>query len=265
MKYICTLLLLLNSIAFAASDDYLDINTIQLEHRLASDLIGNIEPFLPESATIRAHSDLLILKSDPQTFYEVQALIKKLDTPLQRLKVTVLRTHASLSELQGSSVNVEFEVNDAVHANTQVQRWSNRSNKDENNYYSAQGISNEPILIHMTQSKPQQEQLVLFNSSGDQAVSTTTHYINIDNGFKAIVQARPNKQVKVEIHPVFGEINSQDQITHSQVFTTIAGPVNHWLSIGQINNEKSIENSALTRYTTQRNQQNLYLKVEFIP
>jgi hypothetical protein len=264
MKIIYTLLILVvcTSLAFA---NELNINTIDLKHRLASDLLPKIEAFLPEGATVKAHENLLILKSDAETYYEIKKLLTKLDTPLKRLMVTVLRTHASLSELQGNSVQNDLEVDDIAYANTQVRRWSNRTDKDENNYFQAQGINEQPILITLGQQTPQTEQLVLFNSSGDTAVATQTHYLNIENGFNAIVNVRANNQVTVAVHPFFANINDQAVIKRSQVFTTIAGPVDHWLALGQVNNEKSIEKSQLNKYSTQRNQQNIYLKVTLIP
>lgn len=264
MKLIYLFLALFSGFAYAASDE-LNINTIDLKYRLASELLPQIEAFIPKGATVKGHESLLILKSDAQTYFEIKKLIKKLDTPIKRVVITVLRTHASLSELQGNSVQIDLEVDDAVTANTQVRRWSNRTDKDENNYYQAQGINEQPILIKLEQQTPREEQLVLFNTSGDSAVSTQTHYINTQSGFNAVVKARANDQVTVDIHPVFGEINRKGNIKHSQVLTTIAGPIDRWIALGQINNEKSIESSQLNRYTTQRNQQNLYLKVSIIP
>jgi len=264
MKFISVLLLLIVSSSLAFANE-VNINTIDLKHRLASDILPKIEAFLPEGTTVKAHENLLILKSDADTYFEIKKLVTKLDTPLKRVMVTVLRTHASLSELQGNSVQIDLEVDDTAYANSQVRRWSNRSGKDENNYFQAQGINEHPILISLDQQTPQTEQLVLFNSSGDSAVSTQTHYLNIENGFNAVVNLRTNNQVTVAIHPFFANINDQAIIKSSQVFTTVAGPIEHWLALGQINNEKSIDKSPLNKYSTQRNQQNIYLKVTLIP
>jgi len=266
MKFLLGFLLLLHiQPLFAGADDELNINTIQLEHRLASELLPHVKAFLPDAATVKAYDDLLIIKSDAITYFEVQRLVQQLDKPIQRVIVSVLRTHASLSELHGNSVQIDLEVDDNATANTQVRRWSSRSNSDSDNYFRAQGLSNHPILIQLQQSRPQQEQVIFFNNSGEQLVATTNRYLDIESGFQALVQPRPDKQVKVDIQPVFSQISSRDQIQKSQIITTISGPVNQWLELGQINNEKSIESSSLTRYTTQRNQQNLYLKVKLIP
>jgi hypothetical protein len=70
-------------------------------------------------------------------------------------------------------------------------------------FFQAQGINEHPILISLDQQTPQTEQLVLFNTSGDSAVSTQTHYLNIENGFNAVVNLRANNQVTVAIHPFF--------------------------------------------------------------
>jgi hypothetical protein len=266
MKFLLGFLLLLQlQPLVAGADDELNINTIQLKHRLASELLPKVEAFLPDAATVKAYDDLLIIKSDAITYFEIQKLVQQLDKPIQRVIVTVLRTHASLSELHGNSVQIDLEVDDNATANTQVRRWSSQTNSDADNYFRAQGISNHPILIHLKNSKPIQEQIIFFNQSGVQAAATTQRYLDIQSGFQALVQPRPDKQVKVDIQPVFSQINRLNEISKGQIITTISGPINQWLELGQINNEKSIESSSLNRYTTQRNQQNLYLKVELIP
>ena len=81
------------------------IETIQLNHRLASEVLPEIQAFLPEKATARAFNDFIILQADLKTIKQIKQLINQLDTPMQRLKISVVRTDQLLSNQDSSQVS----------------------------------------------------------------------------------------------------------------------------------------------------------------
>ena len=83
-----TLLTLFSSIIFAEQK----IEPIQLNHRLAVEVLPEIQAFLPEKATARAFNDFIIVKAENDVIHSIRQLINKLDTPPQRLRITVLKT-----------------------------------------------------------------------------------------------------------------------------------------------------------------------------
>lgn len=241
------------------------IETIELQHRLASEILPDIEAFLPEDSTVRAFQNLIILKADSVTINEIANLIQQLDKPIQRIKITVVRTDQELVDKQKAQTSIQVEVEDGdVSASGQVRRWSTKNARNKDQHYRAQGLAGNPITIVMGQDVPVEEQLVFVGPFGGQAVETTTSYISLDNGFQAVAQLLAGEQVHVDIHPFFSDLSTRNGIiSQSQVITTLVGSVGQWLELGYITNDENIDEVGVKRYSShQSQQQRLYLKVE---
>ena len=255
--------LLISSISIAEPK----IETIQLNHRLAIELLPEIQAFLPADVTARAFNDFIIIKAEADVIKDIKQLINKLDTPLQRLKVSILRTDILLSEQQLSQTNADLSINENnVSGSLSIKRWSTKDTKNKDQYYQAQGIAGRPILILMGQAIPQKEQYLAILPHGGVAIQSSTNYININNGFQAVGRILPNHHISIDIHPIFGHFSKQTgTIEQSEIISTISGPVNTWLELGQINNSKNTEKQGSTRYHTHRqSQQFVYIKVNSI-
>ena len=242
-----------------------NIETIQLNHRLASEVLPEIQAFLPKQATARAFNDFIILQADSKTINQIRQLINKLDTPLQRLKVTVIRTDQILSNQDGSQISGHISIeNGDIGGGVSVQTWSSQNARNKDQYFQAQGIANTAISIHMGEDLPQQEQYLILRADGDLAVQNTTHYININNGFKAIARVLPNHQVTIDVRPLFGHFSSQTgTVEKSSIVTTVSGSEGAWILLGETNNGENIDQSGTTRYHSHKQQhQNIYIKVE---
>ena len=262
---ICALLTLFSLIAWANAGSNAKIETIQLNHRLAVEVLPEVQAFLPKEATARAFNDVIILKAEHNVISDIKQLIHKLDTPLQRLKITVLRTNERLSEQQKSQIIADIEASDkGTKAGVSIRKWSTKDTKNKDQQYQAQGIAGRPILISMGQEIPQQEQYLVLRADGDLALQSSTHYLDINNGFQAVARILPNHHATVDIHPVFSTFSKQTGvIDRSQIMTSVSGPVGTWLEIGSIENEKNIEKQGVTSYHSRHQlQQTLYLKVE---
>jgi len=242
------------------------IETIQLNHRLAEEVLVEIQPFLPAEATARAANELIILKASPKVISEIKLLIDQLDTPAQSLTIKVLRTDEALSDNQRSQIDTDIDVNERNSAAAvTIRNWSTSNYRNGNQQYQARGIAGRPIMINTGKALPQKEQVLLLNSHGDLAVQTNTTYIDIYNGFQAIANILPNHQVSVEIYPQFASFSKQNGgIAKSEMYTNISGPLGTWLEIGQVSNDKNMASLGGTHYQTSHTQQHIYIKVDEI-
>jgi hypothetical protein len=241
------------------------IETIQLNHRLASEILPEVQTFLPKQATARAFNDFIILQADSKTIKQIKQLINQLDTPIQRLKISVVRTDKLLSNQDGSQISGGISVIDGdVTARASVQKWSTNDARNKDQYFQAQGIANTPISIQMGENIPQQEQYLILSGYGGLAIQNTTHYININNGFKAVARVLPNHNVTVDVHPMFGHLSNQTgTVEASSIVTTVSGAEGEWILLGETNNGKNIEQYGTTSYHShEQHQQNIYIKVE---
>ena len=250
---------------FALADN--EIETIQLNHRLAAEVLAEIQPFLPDEATARAANDFIILQASPKVITEIKQLINQLDTPDQSLMISILKSDQALSDIQRSQVDTNVIIDDrALAADILIRHWSTSNSRNKDQQYQARGIAGRPIMISTAQALPQKEQYLLLSSNGDLEVQTNTTYIDINNGFQAIANILPNHQVSVEIYPEFTTFSKRNGvITQSQMFTNIYGSVGTWLEIGQVSNDKNITQAGATHYQTSHSEQQfIYIKVDEI-
>lgn len=243
------------------------IETIQLNHRLAVEVLPEVQAFLPKNATARAFNDFIVLKAEPHVIKDIKQLIYRLDTPLQRLKISVLSTDEKLSDRQNSQFNADIAVDDKeLSGHVSVQKWSTNRSQNKEQHYQAQGLADKPILINMGQDIPQKEQILILRPDGNLAVQTNTSYININNGFQAVAHVLPNHQVIVDIHPMFSHLSNRNGvIDRSQIISSISGPVGSWIELGQIDNEKNIAKKGAKSYYSHRQlTHTIYIKVDTI-
>lgn len=236
------------------------IETIQLNHRLATELLPEVLAFLPKTATARVFNNVIILNAETAVIKEIKQLINKLDTPLQRLKISVLKTANEL--INTEETHVELDVSDD-HSLVKIQRWSTADAKSSDQYFHVQGVADQLLLIASKQEIPQQEQRLILHPYGQVTVESSIEYININSGFKASARILPNHQVAIDIMPNFGQHSPQTGIVkRSHIVSSLSGPVDQWIELGRIDNERNTKKQGSTRYHSHRKlQQIIYIKV----
>lgn len=242
----------------------MEIKTIQVNHRLAIEVLPEIQAFLPDNATARAFNDFIIVKAEPTTLTQITALIRQLDTPPQRLKVTVLKSYQRIHDVEQQALSAQVDVRDQdLSGHVAIERWSTQDTQNDEQFYQAQGLANRAIYIDMGEAIPQTEHYLILRHDGDLAVESQTEYLQLNSGFKAVAHIMPNHQVMIDIHPRFDRLTGTGTIQHSQVITRLSGPANTWIELGQISQKKQIEKQGHTHYSSHREQQQyLYIKVE---
>ena len=108
IKFLLLTLALSSSLALAQPR----LETIQLNHRLATDVLPEIQALLPEDATARAFNDVIIIRAEPDTLRQFKQLIRQLDVPIQRLQVTVVKTYDVLHDVDSQTISARADVSD---------------------------------------------------------------------------------------------------------------------------------------------------------
>lgn len=258
---IFTLLCLVSSLLLADNK----IETIQLNNRLASEVLFEIQAFLPEQATARASNNLIILQATPNIIAEIRQLINTLDISPKNLTISVMKTDTVLSDEQRSRIYSDIIINEnSVSAGLSVEQWSTSNTRNKDQHYHARGLAGRPIMISNNQALPQVEQYLLLSSNGDRAVQTNTSYLNINNGFQAIANILPNRQVSLDIYPQFASFSKRNGILESsQLSSSLSGSIGVWIELGQVSSAKNKTKLGASRYQTHHQQQQfIYIKVE---
>ncbi|MCB2426707.1 hypothetical protein [Methylophaga pinxianii] len=258
MKFIYSIVFLM--LALPAYAD--QIRTIELQHRLAAEILPMIEPMVDSYTTINGHDNLLIIKSSSQSFVEIERLVKQLDSRQQSLTVTVLRTQRQINDQNMADDQVNIDLDNPKNSSVEIHRWSTKNSRERDQQYQARGIAGQPIDIQMGRAVANDEQQLIFYPHGGIAVQETTQYVQLDNGFQARVNILGNQQARVDILPLFSKMQRNGDITTTSLLTSITGPVNQWILIGQIGEQQRQQQNSQTYRSHQDEQQWLYLKIE---
>lgn len=238
------------------------IRTIELQHRLAAKILPLIEPIIDNFTTINSHDNLLIIKSSSQSFVEIEQLVKQLDTKQQSLTVTALRTQQEINDQQFTNNQLNIDLQNPRQSSVKIKRWSTHDSRERDQQYQARGVAGQPIDIQMGQAIADKQQQLIFSPHGDIAAQETTQYIPLDNGFQARVNILGNQQARVEILPLFSKIQRNGDINTTSLLTTVNGPINQWILIGQIGVQQRQQQNAKMYRSHKNEQQWLYLKIE---
>ena len=238
------------------------IRTIELQHRLAAEILPMIEPMADNYTTISGHDNLLIIKSSTQSFQEIERLAKQLDSKQQSITVTVLRTQQQLNDEQFSDDRLNIDLENPKNSSVEINRWSTKDSRERDQQYQARGIAGQPIDIQMGRAVADNQQQLIFYPNGGIAVQETTQYIQLDNGFQARVNILGNQQARVDILPLFSKMQRNGDISTTSLLTTVNGPLDQWILIGQIGEQQRQQHNTNTYRSHQDEQQWLYLKIE---
>ncbi|MCX4189319.1 hypothetical protein [Methylophaga sp. OBS3] len=235
------------------------MHTIELKHSTPDQVLPEITPLLPEDAAISSFNNTILLRSDGATFEDVQRVLDVIDKPQQSITVTVLRSKQVLNYQQQHSNRINI---DNHGADVQINRWSTSDSRDRGMEIASRGLAGEPIQVQTGTLIAKQEQLVLFGHHGG-AVQQNTTYLPIENGFQAVVNVLANKQVRVEVLPMFAEYDVRTgNVENSQLLTTINSSANKWTLIGQSGDRESFNQNGNTYRSHRDEHEYIYLKVE---
>ncbi|HBX60245.1 MAG TPA: hypothetical protein DEG65_09040, partial [Methylophaga sp.] len=158
MKIIFSLVFFL--LALPAHAD--QIRTIELQHRLAAEILPMIEPMIDNYTTISGHDNLLIIKSSTQNFQEIERLVKQLDSRQQSLTVTVLRTQQQLNDEHFADDQLNIDLENPKNSSVEINRWSTKNSRERDQQYQARGIAGQPIDIQMGRAVADNQQQLIF-------------------------------------------------------------------------------------------------------
>lgn len=238
------------------------IETIELNHRLASEISPQIEIVLPPDAALSAYDNLLILKADSATQQQIRQLVSKLDQRLENTRISVLRTTQQLSDFAAADGNVNIDLTEPSQSSVQIRHFSTRDSRERDQIYQATGIEGQPVTIQLGELIPQPNQQILFTPRGGVIVGNQTQYLPVDSGFQAVVNLLSNDRMRVELYPQFAAFDRQTgQIDSTTLVTSLTGALNQWLLIGQIGEQSQQQGNTVYR-SHQDEQQFIYLKIE---
>ena len=249
-KIILVLTLLIATIAQAG-----ELKIIQLHNRQADELIPVVQPLLDSGDAITGSGYQLIVRTSPQRFAQVEALVRQLDTQPQQLVISVRQGGSSGGSDEGYSASgslgtgrirmgVETPNPNAPggsittygsNGSASVRAYSNDSQQSSNLSQRVMVLEGQWATINAGQVVPIQRQIVTQTPYGSR-VQTVTEYADATSGFD--VRPRLNgSEVTLEIAPYRRKLSSSGSgaIDTQSINSTVRGELGEWIEIGGAN------------------------------
>lgn len=244
------------------------IELYELQQRTVAEITSLISPLLQEDESVTGSGFKLIISAEPARLQQLQETIRKLDTRLHQLRISVRQGKMLQSKHSGAGVRGQVNVEDGdVSASGHARILSTETRRDDGGAYQVTALEGTPVYIAEGLRFP------VTNSStqivnGRVVVTPQTEYQSATSGFFAMAQVRPDNSVVVELAPQREALVSEryGAIQGSSLSTRVQGRLNQWLQIGGIGKVRNQDGSGLAhQYSTQgRDDEQVWLKVEII-
>ncbi|HEY0635458.1 MAG TPA: secretin N-terminal domain-containing protein [Gammaproteobacteria bacterium] len=260
-----------------------ELKIIQLHNRQADELIPVVQPLLDASDAISGNGYQLIVRTTPQRFAQIEALVQQLDTAPQQLVISVRQNGSSggsdenysargsvgsgrirmgvdgPSSSRGGSITTY-----GGNGSGSIRAYHSDSQQSSNLSQRLMVLEGRWATINAGQVVPMQRQTITQTPYGSQ-VQQTTDYADATSGFD--VRPRLNgSEVTLEIAPYRRKLSSggSGAIDTQSISSTVRGELGEWIEIGGVNetssgNEGGIGYSSRSEHSDVRS---VWLKVE---
>lgn len=278
MKSITALLLFF--VSMNAWSDMI-IETIQLLHRSAEEVIPIVRPMLDPEGSLTGTGYKLIIKSTPNNISQIQAMLEEIDVNPNQLKISVSYQDQSKLNDQGGSVAVQAKgdigsveigdpnnqqdgdltitnSNDKIKFDSRIYQTKSKNNKTDVQTMSVtEGYWG---TISMGQAIPYAQRF----RNPDGTVTESVHYKKIMTGFRVKPQTNGDNVTLTIQQQKQSRGNNGIAIDTNQVETVITGKLGQWIFIGGTDHNKNLSESGINYRTRVRSTDvnQLWIKVE---
>jgi len=237
------------------------IETIQLQHRPADEVIPIIKPMLDESASITGTGYKLIIKSSPENISEIQELLEEIDIDKNQLRISVSMgnpTGGRQTDAKESGVEGQIAI-------------TNEKAKFDARIYQTESSKNKPAVQIMSVTEGYWASISMGQSiptatrtrNPDGTVTESITYQEVMTGYSVMPRTHGN-QVTLTIRPLQQSSADNSAIEYSEIETTITGKIGEWLFLGGTDQEENLRSSGITHQTRIRSTDvnEVWVKVE---
>ncbi|MEZ3137325.1 secretin N-terminal domain-containing protein [Stutzerimonas kunmingensis] len=244
---------------------------IQLDNRMAEDVIPVAESVLGGQGRVTAYGSQLIVNAPDALISELRQVIDKLDVEPKRLLISVDTQDSASSSAGGYQVDgsvrsgdVEFETGRGEAGGRDRVRIIRRStNSRDGGVQQVQASEGYPALIQVGQSVP----LTTQGTDGYGQIYQQTQYRDVLRGFYATATVHGDR-VQVTISSTRDRLaQGRGGVVEVQnADTRVSGRIGEWITIGGVDESASSEQQGtLRRYSTQGGQNlSMRLKVDVL-
>jgi len=229
-----------------------DLHVIDLNFRMAEDLIPILEPLLEPGGVLTGTDDVLFVRTGPENLEQIRAAVATLDRAPRQLLITVGQgtvRDVDAARVEGSATIGEGDVQVGVNrppgadSGAEVAVRSRQQQADLRNVSSVRVVEGTETWIGAGQSVPLTETTVQHRPGG--VVQQTTTYRDVTTGFYATARVSGDRVIldisarQQRYRPSSGTVATQGSTT------TVTGRLGEWFELGAVDESGSSSTDGL--------------------
>lgn len=251
-------LLLLTGLAFA---DESVMEVIPLANRPASEVQSLLAPLLDAEDRVIDNGSSLIVKTSAAKLGEIRALVRKLDTRLSNLIISVLQTsNKTAAELNAAAAIAASP--DAIRMHGMVGSTEELENRQQ--HQQLRTLEGQPAHIKTGQVRPVQNYSVYGSGYGyGNTVISNTQMIEASTGF-AVTPRLAGQQVIIDIEPWSDRFQQNGRIDTQSAHTSLRANLGEWVEIAGNADSEQTDGHGFNSFnhSTRKNELRILIKVD---
>lgn len=256
---------LLASFAWAQS-----LDTIELQHRSAEDLIPVLQPLLEPGGALSGQGYTLFVRTSAANLTQIRSAVERLDRKPRQLLVSVRRSSAEQMERERAQVSGTMRTDQgsiSVNERASARSHATISGSSDNLQTSGSRVSSVSVLEGSSAfiSSGTNVPVVTMVAGGvgrNRWGAASTQYRDLTSGF--LVTPRVSGDTVVLDIEQRAEALRDGTINMQQVSTQVSGRIGEWVQFGGIESSSSTSQSGILsrRHSTASDSQSVWIKVD---
>lgn len=263
----------------------MNIETINLHHRTAQEVIGILKPMLDKNGSITGSGYKLFIKSTPDNIAQLRQMLSEIDVAARNLLVSVSMDPVVLQE------NRQISANFNVHAGQTILRTGKPANSasasDSHDHHKGRIMYDNVRLYERAKSQRNPQAQTVRVSEGlwatiktgqaipitsrtrnpDGTVTDTYTYQAVATGFQVLPRV-DGDNVILSIRPQSQTVSADHAGAYNttQVQTTVSGKLGQWIPLGSVAQSQQSSSTGIAYHAQQRHDESnqIFVKVELV-
>ncbi len=233
-----------------------ELRVIALKHRLASEVIANVQPLLGPGESVNAMDNKLIVRAAPQTLARIERLLAAIDSARRNLRISVRHSSRQEQGQQTGGVSGEYR-----SGNTRIITGSERGNSrsgvivghrgadgnvrlhterritttSDSGTYTLTVLDGGRAFLRIGESIPAVDQYLVFVGPRLAGIAAGVRYHDVTTGFE--VEPRMiGERVRLAIHPrlAFRGDRGTQIVNLQELRTEVEAAPGEWVDLGGV-------------------------------
>jgi type II secretory pathway component GspD/PulD (secretin) len=231
----CLALLLVSAGIASAVARELELEIIQLRHRLVRDVIPQLQPLLDPAGTLTGNASQLIVRTTPENLEEIRTALGALDVAATRLVISVSQARVGTqSDLNaGGTVTYSTTGNAAGPGSLALEADVLSTRQDAHNQVlqSVLVLDGQAALINIGQSSPVPFVLGYGLGPGAPGLRVGVDYQSVSSGFY-VTPHLFGENVELALNARLQQGNPADVVQSNGAAVTVSGRLGSWIPVG---------------------------------